>query len=82
MSSSLEGRVGIIGGHLVPNSATPQKPQQSTTRTRPPITTHVLDVSQGRPATDMEVRLEMWKGRFPRPSFGEAHAEGWMLLGC
>ncbi|MCH1922654.1 hydroxyisourate hydrolase, partial [Shewanella sp. A3A] len=33
----------------------------SSNRTRPPITTHVLDVARGSPASGIEVHLEMWK---------------------
>ncbi|XP_056161773.1 uric acid degradation bifunctional protein TTL isoform X3 [Syzygium oleosum] len=57
------------------------KTSQSATRTRPPITTHVLDVSQGCPASGMEVCLEMWRGNKPRPLFGEAEVGGWILQG-
>ncbi|KAI4338749.1 hypothetical protein MLD38_023767 [Melastoma candidum] len=81
LTRKVEGRIDVIGGHLTPSSATPPaKPDQSTARTRPPITTHVLDVSQGCPASNVEVRLEMWKG-MSRPTFGEANTEGWVALG-
>ncbi|KAF2284459.1 hypothetical protein GH714_022012 [Hevea brasiliensis] len=50
-----EDRVAVIGGHLkaAPNPSS-DKASQVPTRTRPPITTHVLDVSQGCPATGVE----------------------------
>ncbi|XP_030475349.1 uric acid degradation bifunctional protein TTL isoform X1 [Syzygium oleosum] len=77
-----EDRVSIIGGHLTAVSeVSSNKTSQSATRTRPPITTHVLDVSQGCPASGMEVCLEMWRGNKPRPLFGEAEVGGWILQG-
>ncbi|KAK3433852.1 hypothetical protein EUGRSUZ_D01130 [Eucalyptus grandis] len=77
-----EDRVSIIGGHLTAVSeVSSNKTSQSTNRTRPPITTHVLDVSQGCPASGIEVRLEMWRGNKPRPLFGEAEVGGWRLQG-
>ncbi|XP_062097708.1 uric acid degradation bifunctional protein TTL isoform X2 [Humulus lupulus] len=51
------------------------------TRTRPPITTHVLDVSRGSPGAGIEVHLEIWKGPQPRPLFGKADTGGWAFLG-
>ncbi|XP_030505932.2 uric acid degradation bifunctional protein TTL isoform X2 [Cannabis sativa] len=51
------------------------------TRTRPPITTHVLDVSRGSPAAGIEVQLETWKGPQPRPLFGKSYTGGWAFLG-
>ncbi|KAG2672001.1 hypothetical protein I3760_13G017800 [Carya illinoinensis] len=77
-----EDRVSIIGGHLnVTSEATAVKTFQIPTRTRPPITTHVLDVSRGCPAAGIEVRLEMWKGTQPRPLFGETDIGGWIFQG-
>ena len=50
----LEDRISIIGGHVNAASevsAGQQIQSQPThTRSRPPITTHVLDVAQGSPA--------------------------------
>ncbi|OVA01280.1 Transthyretin/hydroxyisourate hydrolase [Macleaya cordata] len=74
-----EDRVSIIGGHLAVASAS--KASQTPGRTRPPITTHVLDVSRGTPAADIEVNLEIWKGVKPRPLFGELNSGGWVLQG-
>ncbi|XP_050385918.1 uric acid degradation bifunctional protein TTL isoform X4 [Argentina anserina] len=54
---------------------------QTPTRTRPPITTHVLDISRGSPAAGIEVCLEMWKGHQPRPVFGESTTGGWVFQG-
>ncbi|CAI0403960.1 unnamed protein product [Linum tenue] len=73
----LEDRVSIIGGHFTPT------PEASLpTRTRPPITTHILDVSRGSPAAGVEVLLEMWHGAQPRPSFGgRGDAGGWVYQG-
>ncbi|XVF41353.1 hypothetical protein PTKIN_Ptkin01aG0273400 [Pterospermum kingtungense] len=77
-----EERVGIIGQHLTaPLEGFPGKAPQVQARTRPPITTHVLDVSRGSPAAGIEVRLEMWKGSQPRPLFGENDIGGWALQG-
>ncbi|OVA01283.1 hypothetical protein BVC80_1653g98 [Macleaya cordata] len=45
-----EDRVSIIGGHLA--SASGSKAFQTPARTRPPA--HVLDVSRGTPAADIE----------------------------
>ncbi|XP_022745124.1 uric acid degradation bifunctional protein TTL isoform X2 [Durio zibethinus] len=77
-----EERVGIIGQHL--NASLEGflgKAPQVQTRTRPPITTHVLDVSRGSPGAGIEVHLEMWKGSQPRPLFGEIDIGGWVLQG-
>ncbi|XP_062175287.1 uric acid degradation bifunctional protein TTL isoform X2 [Alnus glutinosa] len=82
VAKKVEDRVSIIGGHLtVTSEATAGKTTQISTRTRPPITTHVLDVSRGSPAAGIEVRLEMWKGAQPRPSFGETEIGGWVFQG-
>ncbi|KAK1305964.1 Uric acid degradation bifunctional protein TTL [Acorus calamus] len=50
-------------------------------RTRPPITTHVLDVSRGSPASGIEVQLEMWKGTQLRPSLAQRDSFGWVHQG-
>nr|XP_010919885.1 uric acid degradation bifunctional protein TTL isoform X3 [Elaeis guineensis] len=50
-------------------------------RTRPPITTHVLDVARGSPASGMEVHLEMWKDTLQCPSFTDRDSSKWMLVG-
>lgn len=77
-----EDRVGIIGGHLTAALNSPSgKASQIPTRTRPPITTHVLDVSQGCPAAGVEVRLEMWNGIQPRPLFGKIDVGSWVFQG-
>ncbi|CAN0858217.1 Uric acid degradation bifunctional protein TTL [Linum grandiflorum] len=78
-----EDRVNIIGGHLTAINADSSsgKPSQVPTRTRPPITTHILDVSRGLPAADVEVVLEMWKGSQARPSFRETDMGGWVYQG-
>ncbi|PON56706.1 Transthyretin/hydroxyisourate hydrolase [Parasponia andersonii] len=57
------------------------KTKQNPTRTRPPITTHVLDVSRGSPGASIEVQLEIWKGPQPRPVFGESDRGGWAIQG-
>ncbi|XP_010275253.1 PREDICTED: uric acid degradation bifunctional protein TTL isoform X2 [Nelumbo nucifera] len=78
-----EDRVSIIGAHLTAASEVhgSGKASQNSARTRPPITTHVLDVSRGSPAAGIEVQLEMWKGSRPFPLFGELDSEGWILQG-
>ncbi|KAM4072461.1 hypothetical protein ACJW30_11G135100 [Castanea mollissima] len=77
-----EDRVNIIGGHLTANSeSTSGKTSEVRTRTRPPITTHVLDVSRGSPAAGIEVFLEKWEGTQPHPSFGVTYTSGWKILG-
>lgn len=77
----LEDRVSVIGGHFTAALDSLGKAPQIPARTRPPITTHVLDVSRGSPAAGVEVRLEMWKGSQPRPLFCETGLGGWVLLG-
>ncbi|KAF7824274.1 uric acid degradation bifunctional protein TTL isoform X1 [Senna tora] len=79
-----EGRLSVIGGHV--NAAASEgssgKSIQSHSRTRPPITTHVLDVSRGSPASGVEVLLETWKSSQTRPTFGGTdNGGGWVLLG-
>uniref|UniRef100_A0A6M2EQ24 Uncharacterized protein n=1 Tax=Populus davidiana TaxID=266767 RepID=A0A6M2EQ24_9ROSI len=77
-----EDRVSIISGHLTTTSESSSgKASQISTRTRPPITTHVLDVSRGSPAAGVEVSLEIWKGTQPRPLFGEPDVGGWVFQG-
>lgn len=81
-AKKVEDRVTIIGGHLSASSAiSAVKTSETPTRIRPPITTHVLDVSQGSPGAGIEVCLEMWKGRQPRPVFGESDIGGWVFQG-
>nr|AKF43388.1 transthyretin-like S-allantoin synthase protein [Melianthus villosus] len=77
-----EDRVSIIGAHLTaPSEATADKTFKISARTRPPITTHVLDVSRGSPAAGMDVRLEMWMGEQSQPSFDENDTGGWVVKG-
>ncbi|KAI5423068.1 uric acid degradation bifunctional protein TTL isoform X1 [Lathyrus oleraceus] len=77
-----EERVSIIGGHVTAASDTlTAKPIQNPSRTRPPITTHVLDVSRGSPASGIEVLLEKWKGNQARPIFGATDSDGWAVQG-
>ncbi|KAK8629716.1 hypothetical protein V6N13_078547 [Hibiscus sabdariffa] len=81
-SKAEKERVGVIGQHLTaPLEGLPAKAPKVQARTRPPITTHVLDVSKGSPAAGIEVRLEMWKGSQPCPSFGETDVGRWVLEG-
>lgn len=57
------------------------EPVQSHTRTRPPITTHVLDVSRGSPATGVDVLLEKWADTQNRPTFKGADSGSWVVQG-
>ncbi|XP_008796303.2 uric acid degradation bifunctional protein TTL-like isoform X2 [Phoenix dactylifera] len=50
-------------------------------RSRPPITTHVLDVARGSPASGMEIHLEMWKDTLRCPSFTDRDSSKWMSVG-
>nr|AKF43386.1 transthyretin-like S-allantoin synthase protein [Geranium phaeum] len=82
LGKKAEDRVSVIGAHLTASSeATAGKTSQSSSRTRPPITTHVLDVSQGSPAGGMDVRLDMWTGKHSPPSFDQNDVGGWVLQG-
>ncbi|KAG8363512.1 hypothetical protein BUALT_Bualt19G0030000 [Buddleja alternifolia] len=76
-----EDRVSIIGGHLTATTETPPNPPRSSTRTRPPITTHILDVARGSPAAGVEVRLEIWEDNQSRPLFGQEDTYGFELVG-
>nr|AKF43394.1 transthyretin-like S-allantoin synthase protein [Pelargonium dichondrifolium] len=77
-----EDRVSIIGAHLTAPSQEPaDKTSQISSRTRPPITTHVLDVSRGSPAVGMDVKLEMWMNEQSRPSFDKTDIGGWVMQG-
>ncbi|GAB4844218.1 hypothetical protein Ancab_037584 [Ancistrocladus abbreviatus] len=68
--------LSVIGAHLeVPTS---ERRSQVSTRTCPPVTTHVLDIGRGCPAFGIEVRLEIWKGK-SRPFFEVADLVSWML---
>ena len=74
--------MSIIGGHVTAASESPTgKSIQAPARTRPPITTHVLDVSRGCPAAGIEVLLEVWRGAQSRPAFGAAGGGGWAFQG-
>ncbi|KAK4416125.1 Uric acid degradation bifunctional protein TTL [Sesamum alatum] len=73
-----EDRVSIIGGHL---TAANDSPASKPSRTRPPITTHILDVARGCPAAGVEVHLETWDNGQSRPLFGQADSGTWKLLG-
>ncbi|XP_051124539.1 uric acid degradation bifunctional protein TTL isoform X2 [Andrographis paniculata] len=75
MATKAGDRVTVIGGHLTPT------PPPGHTRTRPPITTHVLDTAAGRPAAGIEVRLEMWEDPQSRPLFHQIDSNCWKLLG-
>lgn len=69
--------MSVIGGHLT----TASEPPKASARTRPPITTHILDVAKGAPASGIEVRLEVWADSRSQPSFNEVDPGSWKLLG-
>lgn len=83
-SLTAERRFSQIGGHLgdgdekvtssLDSSACLVASQLSSAR--PPITTHVLDVSRGRPGAGIDVVLDMWKGY----SNGDESTE-WLNIG-
>ncbi|XP_008796302.2 uric acid degradation bifunctional protein TTL-like isoform X1 [Phoenix dactylifera] len=78
-------RIGIIGAHLtaVAKASAHKSPEISgnSRRSRPPITTHVLDVARGSPASGMEIHLEMWKDTLRCPSFTDRDSSKWMSVG-
>ncbi|RLN42904.1 uric acid degradation bifunctional protein TTL isoform X1 [Panicum miliaceum] len=78
-------RIRIIGAHLgaLPQPRSNKAPEitGSSNRSRPPITTHVLDVARGSPGSGIEVHLEMWKDVSAPPSFGNKDFNGWATLG-
>ncbi|RDX71478.1 Uric acid degradation bifunctional protein TTL, partial [Mucuna pruriens] len=78
-----EDRVSIISSHVTGamSESSTGKPIQHPARTRPPITTHVLDVSRGSPAAGIEVLLEVWRGIQPRPTFGAGSGGSWVFQG-
>lgn len=77
-----EDRISIISSHVIaaPESSS-GKPIHHPARTRPPITTHVLDVSRGSPAAGIEILLEMWRGDQSRPTFGATGGGSWVFQG-
>nr|AKF43396.1 transthyretin-like S-allantoin synthase protein [Pelargonium exstipulatum] len=82
LKKKAEDRVSIIGAHLTaPLQEPADKTSQISSRTRPPITTHVLDVSRGSPAVGMDVKLEMWMNNQSRPSFDTTDLGGWVMQG-
>uniref|UniRef100_M8BX22 2-oxo-4-hydroxy-4-carboxy-5-ureidoimidazoline decarboxylase n=1 Tax=Aegilops tauschii TaxID=37682 RepID=M8BX22_AEGTA len=78
-------RMRIIGAHLgaLSQHSANKAPEitGSSNRTRPPITTHVLDTALGSPAAGIEVHLEMWKDATSPPSFDNKEFKGWTTLG-
>jgi 5-hydroxyisourate hydrolase/2-oxo-4-hydroxy-4-carboxy-5-ureidoimidazoline decarboxylase len=78
-------RMRIIGAHLgalpQPSANKASQTTGSSNRTRPPITTHVLDTALGSPASGIEVHLEMWKAVSSPPSFENKDFNGWTMLG-
>ncbi|KZV14960.1 uric acid degradation bifunctional protein TTL [Dorcoceras hygrometricum] len=78
-----EDRVSRISGHLGAAKETPvERSAETFTRTRPPITTHVLDIARGSPAAGVEVLLETWGDNQSRPLFGQMDlSHNWKLQG-
>ncbi|CAJ1948680.1 unnamed protein product [Sphenostylis stenocarpa] len=77
-----EDRISIISSHVTAASESSSgKPIHHPARTRPPITTHVLDVSRGAPAAGVEVLLEVWRGVQSRPPFGATGGGSWVFQG-
>ena len=79
-----KARVGIIAAHLSADAKATEKAPEvsvSSSRPRPPITTHALDVARGYPASGLEVHLEMWKDTQKGPSFTGRDSASWALLG-
>jgi 5-hydroxyisourate hydrolase/2-oxo-4-hydroxy-4-carboxy-5-ureidoimidazoline decarboxylase len=78
-------RLNHIGAHLISSSdgGVEHRPLQSSSRTRPPITTHVLDVSHGKPGVGIEISLESWNGPIVPPGIflSSGDTSGWTLLG-
>ncbi|XP_073060591.1 uric acid degradation bifunctional protein TTL-like isoform X2 [Primulina eburnea] len=76
-------RVSRISGHLGAAKETPaEKSAETFTRTRPPITTHVLDIARGSPAAGIEVLLETWDNNQSRPLYGQMDSSrNWKLQG-
>ncbi|GJN41037.1 hypothetical protein PR202_gn00360 [Eleusine coracana subsp. coracana] len=72
---------------MVPSSGTEgpainsDKAAGSSSRTRPPITTHVLDVARGLPASGIEVQLEVWKNASTPPLFENKDLNAWATIG-
>ncbi|XP_072983750.1 uric acid degradation bifunctional protein TTL isoform X1 [Typha latifolia] len=84
-SNKAGDRIGIIGAHITASAkASANKTPEmtgSTQRTRPPITTHVLDVAGGSPASGVDIHLEMWRDTQKGPSFTSRDSTQWLLLG-
>ncbi|PWZ05497.1 Uric acid degradation bifunctional protein TTL [Zea mays] len=84
-SDKAADRIRIIGAHLgaLPQPCANKAPEitGSSNRSRPPITTHVLDIARGSPASGIEVHLEMWKDCSAPPSFNNKDFSGWETLG-
>lgn len=78
---NVEDRINVIGAHLTATDAATGKPSPVPTRTRPPITTHVLDTAHGCPASGIEIRLETWEGKRPPSMFNEVDVGRWKIQG-
>ncbi|KAL6878424.1 hypothetical protein ACP4OV_012594 [Aristida adscensionis] len=84
-SDKAADRMRIIGAHLgalsKPSANKAPEITGGSNRTRPPITTHVLDVARGSPASGIEVHLEKWKDVSCPPSYSNKDLNRWATLG-
>ncbi|CAI9103369.1 OLC1v1001834C1 [Oldenlandia corymbosa var. corymbosa] len=75
-----EDRMSVIGAHFPAASEVSVKlPSPAPPRTRPPITTHVLDTARGSPAIGIEVQLEYWVGNEPPSVFHQNIKGDWIV---
>nr|AKF43401.1 transthyretin-like S-allantoin synthase protein [Pelargonium tetragonum] len=82
LAKKAEDCTSIIGDDAPALSQEPaDRTSHISSRTRPPITTHVLDVYRGSPAVGMDVQLEMWMNKESRPSFDGTDIGGWVMQG-
>ncbi|KAK3147047.1 hypothetical protein QOZ80_3BG0277380 [Eleusine coracana subsp. coracana] len=84
-SDKAADRMRIIGAHLgtlsQPSANKAPEITGSSSRTRPPITTHVLDVARGLPASGIEVQLEVWKNASTPLLFENKDLNAWATIG-
>lgn len=59
--NQIQAHIGGPGSDYMENVAAGPEQPAVIMRTRPPITTHVLDVSLGKPGSGIEVTLAWWK---------------------
>ncbi|XP_039135398.1 uric acid degradation bifunctional protein TTL isoform X3 [Dioscorea cayenensis subsp. rotundata] len=82
MAKLFESKARAVPATSTRQSVDPvKKSEGNPRRSRPPITTHVLDVARGCPGKGIEVQLEMWRNQQNYPSFKEQSSGNWSLLG-